>query len=1298
MWFLGRKLLVYLSDDKISLEKRLEVFDKKRSQVIKEFEKLTELEIINYLFKSTLPVEVKELISQEVDKIAVKDANGVRFKNIKNAFLRRYAKCEDVLNLDYCPTCFKKIVIDNVYGTDIIKVLGNKSVSLDKKKAIIDAKLSCRSAINLLNDDLDEELINFIIDTKIISEEMIKECLSNRYLSEKIKEKIVARSVTMNNFFSLTRYCLQKDREFIFKVKEKELEDYIVDLVPSNVLEAINSFPRDFTKKIIELNRDDIREAIKLADKQLIESCLYHERDQEIVNLIIEMRKSTILEILRDLSVNKLLGFLKSKFLPDEYKRFIIENRGEDLDKKIKSLSVSQVGFHYLNDTSLLPEEIKEKIYDVHKDGFIKKIKDLPSESVFNEIRYGSYDLLLKRLLIDLRINEDNIFKLLEIADDVIGDIVFELKGNLIKDYIAGLELDKCLSLEGSIVPLKFREKVLDFSKDILIEKISKLEKSELYKYIGDSNVSFPVKKVILEIFGIYEVDLQSCLEILDPENIKLLVDNYQEIKKFIGEVGIDFQSFIQYGSGSKKHSGWLKYAVDIISNDKEDFIRCKNYFFNNYYSEYRSKENAVYMISNFLEFLENYNKYRELCINLTDDNTVLNKNDEHNIKFLFNIGNVEGIEVPKNLEELSEFKVKLYNQYLEKIRNEELDISDAKKIFNDLIFCNSDVILKNIGGSGALRALKKDNIKCCGLVSLIDELMIYSQMIEMVNDSNNLLGLKKLLDYIFGDIETITKMQNIFSDFYKNVVKLYEMDSKNNLTHLSRAREIDGVLDFQLSEKYGGEVFDFSDKNYTLYAHVVSKRDNIDDMMNGRSSGSSNFISVSPISYRGQKYYWDIGELILAYDRIPNGSFICSSIYNLGSNHVVNNNSSEVGEISRSQRGILETSAVTKNNSEALLYREGLKPCGLILPGGRNPTKAELEYHKKYGLPFIITQEIAEAVNSPRMVFETGLGEEDVSSDVAGLDEIMEIFKENATIDKEDDIYTGREVALLTDCHSMYEPTLAALEDIRRHGITEIYSLGDNVGLGPNPCETFDLLEDYGVISVAGNSEYYNTLGIEPFDYFYDKKIASQRWTEEKLGKDRISKIKLYPASIDLMMGDKKLALCHFANDVRWDYGKRSTHVYRANYKREGASEQFAYTNSDECWQEVVAHAISQKDNKRMGGYVSYLDNPLFDGKKVTDYDAIIQGHVHFDMKDKLGDTDIYTLRAVGMGYEDKDVEAACYYVLRERKDGGVEVERRFIPFNKNNLIANIYISELPDKDKLIQYVKTDDYSSIFF
>ena len=233
-----------------------------------------------------------------------------------------------------------------------------------------------------------------------------------------------------------------------------------------------------------------------------------------------------------------------------------------------------------------------------------------------------------------------------------------------------------------------------------------------------------------------------------------------------------------------------------------------------------------------------------------------------------------------------------------------------------------------------------------------------------------------------------------------------------------------------------------------------------------------------------------------------------------------------------------------------------------------------------------------------------------------------------------------------------------------------------------------FDLLEEYGVISVAGNSEYYNTLGTEPFDYFYPEKQKSQDWTKEKLGLDRVKKMEVYPASIDLIVGGKKLALCHFINDVRWDFRKHSTHTYRANYGKEDATEQFLYTNSDDARREVELHDTEEAVDR---GYVHSKNNPLFDGKKVSDYDGIIQGHVHFDMSDELDGVNIHTLRACGMGYGEDQYNSACYYVLKEKKDGGYELEKRLVKFNKNSLMSRISTSTLPEKDAVMRYVKTE-------
>ena len=66
-------------------------------------------------------------------------------------------------------------------------------------------------------------------------------------------------------------------------------------------------------------------------------------------------------------------------------------------------------------------------------------------------------------------------------------------------------------------------------------------------------------------------------------------------------------------------------------------------------------------------------------------------------------------------------------------------------------------------------------------------------------------------------------------------------------------------VIVEKLSKKYGGLVYDFSKGNYWLYAHILSRSEKVENLINGISCSKANFLSVSPISYLGQKYYFAI-------------------------------------------------------------------------------------------------------------------------------------------------------------------------------------------------------------------------------------------------------------------------------------------------------------------------------------------------------------------------------------------------------------------------------------------------------
>lgn len=285
---------------------------------------------------------------------------------------------------------------------------------------------------------------------------------------------------------------------------------------------------------------------------------------------------------------------------------------------------------------------------------------------------------------------------------------------------------------------------------------------------------------------------------------------------------------------------------------------------------------------------------------------------------------------------------------------------------------------------------------------------------------------------------------------------------------------------------------------------------------------------------------------------------------------------------------------------------------------------------------------------------------------------------------------YTGRQIAILTDSHGLLEPTEAALKSMAKRGISEIYSLGDNIGDGPNPLEVLELLRQYNVKSIAGNAEEYQILGIEPFSsYFTDKKKRNYLWTKLRLTEKEMGQILLFPHFFELSLGNKKIALCHFANDVRFDYDSNSTWSYQRNFDYDdsgeryskNASNQFRYTNSEEQKKKIDVQILKMGENSLYArGLVSAKNEPLFGGKTVDEYDAIIQGHVHWKLTDvgENGKPTFYTVRAVGMAYRKDPVNTASYIILKEH-DKGFDIEEVLVEYDRDKMVYNILSCDNP-------------------
>ena len=1286
-------LLNYLSNENISEEEKEKVISKNNKELKKITRHLSNKELIDYILNPNMSISAKKMFSSYIDNLEKgEDENEVyEFIKISNE-IEEYT--EEDLKKEYYPHILKMIFAQKLYLDKIYDVICDSEFPVEIKKLIIDSIKTPVILSKILSLNPSEDITNYIIENKD-SAYMISQILSSKQTPMYIKNDIINKKINMSNIFDIcsSSFVSIVQAEKIIKKKSDMIDNYIKKLSGTRALEELNrSYPECYKKKLYERKKLRINLTILSLNKAELLNYLNMDNDN-IRNLILKWRRFGVTLGAITSQNHMLLGWLKCQYISDSTKKLMYKLNKPRIINQIKKTSYSDISYIFMNEKTGLPEEIEDEIIKIKKEDIIKELEENISSDKESEAQRIAFEIMkasnpkFKNLIIKEKINEKNILGVLNISANFTSTIERILceRSEILREIVKNNMQKNGLNFKNIDLNPIIIDKILIKNVNIIEEYIKSITTDEKYKYLNDKNSSLIVKSLIIDDLGFYENDAYNVLAIMNKFNTQETIKYYKKLKESIKLLDIDFNSFIQYGAGSSKYNNWFDEISILIKNDEiNNLLRAKNYLFNELYDKEKIEKNEIYKINSLLETIDLFFKAPDLLKQLSSSNAKLTQKDKKVLKEL-NEMSYKNYHIA-SLESLKTEVEKAYDLYIKKINNEETNIEELKDIFNNTILKDSKELLKNIGGVAGLKMLQTANIKISSINNLCEELLLYAKIIDVVNTTNNEIGLRNTLKILFKE-ENLSTTQDLFSKFEEKVRLVFEMDSIENLTKIEDIKATQ-TLESDLEEKYGKEVFDISDKNYILYAHVISDTETIEELVEGRATSNKNFISLSPISYKGQKLYWSGRECILAYDTIKEGSFIYSSTVNMGTNRVLKSNSSEVDEIKRHQRGILETSAVFKSNPETLLYREGLKPCGIILVGGKTPNDTEMKWHKKYNLPFIITQESENSITNPNKAFVQNNITKYESENIKALKNIIDLLEPNLKIIKEDNLYTGREIAIFTDAHALYEPTFAILENIKERGINEIYSLGDNVGFGPNPKEVIDLLDEYNVTSIAGNSEYYSTLGIEPFaSYFDNEKIENQIYTDEELGSTRIERLKLYKPSIDIILNNKKIALCHFINDIRWDYTTHSTWSYQ-NQEEGTRANQFLYTNSKESKEEIEKNIRLNKGSNKVNGYENAKLNPIFEGKKATDYYTIIQGHVHFEMNDKLNETNIKTLRAVAMGYKCEIANTACYYILKEKKNGDISIEKVSVPFNKSNLICTINSSALPNKSKVLRYI----------
>ena len=1121
----------------------------------------------------------------------------------------------------------------------------NANIDIELKKFAILIKNFSPNAVNIINNIKDKKLRLYFYKVQVNKRNIFELFNSeNRFLGslyeEFIKENstLYYQTIKKGNikkllYDALFKYKNENLLNDILKIKSISKEDIKKYADQGFIIKAVNNYsPKnpiafEFVNQNYALVLSYIENLSKVID-------ILYATDE---GMQLYLDKSKIKNSLNKLNVDKINKILNNSCYSKTLKTYLVN---ENLDKLTK--------FYQKFDMKYLFKNYK----------FIFDFENL----CFNLFNSGSYDKDIIKYLNKLCL--DSYFTKEEYVITFIkaSPLFFE---NLIKqtDFSNFSFYGKQKLNDIKEIALK---KVFEIYHDDILSEYKMVNSDTLIEILYNEKENNIIKDLIYEILIPCEEDRISIKPITGVYGYDVALKYYNVLKKFLIKINFDKKLFIQYGLNDATVIYIMAKIIEF--NEFDNFIKFYNFLIKNYFNSVNEAQN----VENLCNSLLNYYEYKDLFSNLDYNN--LNDGDIKNIIFLLN-DKKHFIETkPHSLIELDNL-IKESNRKIRETVNKSKSIIELNQIFSYVTALENsklDILISNVGGITGLETLKADNIQNEKLLYYIDEI------IDIINIRLGFSTNEKALKFILNKI--LSEEDNPIKDVYTNIQKIsdmirnvFENEANYNLTRLSNAEDL---VNEELTKKYGVKTYDFSKVNYCLYAHVKSFTEDIESIVNGISDGNKNYISLSAISYLGQRYYYNFADEVFLYDEIPSGSYICSSMSNMSSNTYLSKNSYCNKTLFSSQRGILETSVADKHNSETLLYRNGLKPVAIALVGGAKPTFTELKYAKKYNLSFVITQKLNEYIDRPINYFEKETIKFSYKKDNI-YDDLLNLINYRS-----DDHYTGRQIMIIADIHALLEPTIALLAYAKANCIKEIYSLGDNITVGPNPKEVLELLEKYNVQSIEGNSESYFLNDYEAFTYFDDERRNNCDWTLDKI-KSRVNDLKYYPISREITIGDQNIGLIHFGNDIRWDYNSHSTWSFQGNVKEERAK-QFLYTNSlqsKEDMQKIITTLGPDHPHSKI--ILKAMNNPMLSGKKITDFDHIFQGHVHFEYEDILNNTLIHTIKMVCQS------DLAYAVILKERKDGNFDIEPLMLPFNKESMMGKIFSSDMPSKSKALLYTK---------
>lgn len=260
--------------------------------------------------------------------------------------------------------------------------------------------------------------------------------------------------------------------------------------------------------------------------------------------------------------------------------------------------------------------------------------------------------------------------------------------------------------------------------------------------------------------------------------------------------------------------------------------------------------------------------------------------------------------------------------------------------------------------------------------------------------------------------------------------------------------------------------------------------------------------------------------------------------------------------------------------------------------------------------------------------------------------------------------------IAIISDIHGNLTALEAVLDDIEKRGITRIFCLGDLVIKCPNPDLVTDIVKEKCEIILKGNCD----------DIVVNNcTIPIQHWTKEKLGQDRLNFLNNLPIIHEFYMSGYFIRLFHSS-----PFGLE--HIYNPMYINSGRYMQLELQVAD-----------------------LLFENTPFIGKSKSDKtpDIIGYGHIHTPNLVRFKNKTIFNPGSVGIPMEllNKDksdpttqFSTVSSYMILEGNYGletlsSLSINLVRLPYDIDKEIYNLQQSDMPDKENIINKLKTATY-----